>query len=227
MTLADLFKNLLTRLGRVTTPRMIHSLNAATNYLEVGRWCQEHGFHPAVVVKDRFELFQYAYKLLGDERVAYLEFGVWRGESMRYWSKMLKHPDSALHGFDSFEGLPEYWKLDKDKGVFSTAGQVPKIDDSRVTFHKGWFDDTLRAFKVPRLDRLFLNLDADLYSSTMTVLNALRGDIRAGDMLYFDEFCDRNHELRAFDEFLRNQEGSYRLLCSDPTYNHVLFERTQ
>lgn len=37
----------------------------------------------------------------------YLEFGVYKGESLRYWARELKHPDSKLHGFDSFEGLPK------------------------------------------------------------------------------------------------------------------------
>ena len=63
-----------------------------------------------------------------------------------------------------------------------------------MTFHKGWFEDTLRAYRVPENEILVVALDADLYSSTRTVLAALQNQIRAGDYLYFDEFSDRLHE---------------------------------
>ena len=42
-----------------------------------------------------------------DQRVLYLEFGVFRGRTIRYWSRKLRHPETRLHGFDSFEGLPD------------------------------------------------------------------------------------------------------------------------
>lgn len=55
----------------------------------------------------------------------------------------------ALHGFDSFEGLPERWNADHAKGHFSTAGQIPEIADNRVTFFKGWFKEILREYAPP------------------------------------------------------------------------------
>jgi hypothetical protein len=60
---------------------------------------------------------------------------------------------------------------------------------------------------VPPHEELFLNCDADLYSSTKTILHVLKPHIRTGTYLYFDEFQAREHELRAFDEFLSRQDG--------------------
>ncbi len=36
----------------------------------------------------------------------YLEFGVGRGKSIRWIGS---HADRTVHGFDSFDGIPEYW----------------------------------------------------------------------------------------------------------------------
>ena len=44
-------------------------------------------------------------------------------------------------------------------------------------------------------------MDADLYSSTIYVLNYLRPQIKPGTLIYFDEMNHVDHELRAFDEF--------------------------
>ena len=72
-------------------------------------------------------------------RVLYLEFGVFDGRATHVTGqKLLRHPESHLHGFDSFEGLPESWAgMDRGKGYFSTNGVIPQIDDARVRFFKG------------------------------------------------------------------------------------------
>jgi hypothetical protein len=86
-------------------------------------------------------------------------------------------------------------------------GRLPQIDDPRVSFQKGLFSDTLPGLKLPKHDLLVLNMDADLYSSTAYVLNTLRDRIAVGTYIYFDEFSDSKHELRAFDEFWRPRGG--------------------
>ena len=35
------------------------------------------------------------------------------------------------------------------KGLFSTNGQPPQIDDPRVKFFKGWFEETLPHYRPP------------------------------------------------------------------------------
>jgi len=41
-----------------------------------------------------------------------------------------------------------------------------------------------------------------------------------------DEFCDRMHELKAFDEFLNETGMKFRALGATKTLEHVAFERT-
>ena len=59
-------------------------------------------------------------------------------------------------------------------------GTVPVIEDSRVSFFKGWFSKTLPQYVLPPHERLFVNFDADLYSSTKTALDFLRPHISFG-----------------------------------------------
>jgi hypothetical protein len=219
-------KEALTRIGSRLSQRAIHNLNAAINYLEVGRWMTARGFDTSRRVGHRFEIYEAIARSLGGARVLYLEFGVHRGESIARWATLLRGPDCRLVGFDSFEGLPEDWNLADRRGTFSTGGEAPRIDDPRVSFIKGWFEDTLSCFTVPAHERLVLHLDADLYSSTRTVLLAMEPHMSVGTFLIFDEFADRNHELRAFEEFwAARPEWEFRLVGCDRILARVAFER--
>ena len=42
-----------------------------------------------------------------NDPIDYLEFGVYRGETLRMWTEINRHADSRFIGFDSFAGLPE------------------------------------------------------------------------------------------------------------------------
>jgi len=224
--LRDLTKEALTRLGARCSPSHIHGLNAVLNYLETGRWLHAWGFGDPPRHTTREQLYAALGSKIGDECVLYLEFGVYYGDAMRLWSKLLKNPQSSLHGFDSFEGLPADWDARRPKGEFDVGGRVPTFDDTRVVMHKGWFQETLPSFTLPERERLVLNMDADLYSSTKFVLDTLRGEIRPGTFIVFDEFCDRMHELKAFDEFMRETGMKFRALGATKTLEHVAFERT-
>jgi len=215
----------LIRLGRHCSARTIHRINALANYLEVGRWMRSQGFGLRPRFKNRFALFDHVAETVQDERVLYLEFGVYLGSSMRYWAAKLKHPESSLHGFDSFQGLPADFNAAVPKGQFAVGGTPPVIPDPRVKFFVGWFESTLPDYRPPPHDRLMMNLDADLYSSTKTVLVAMQSYIVPGTILFFDEFYDRQHELRAFDEYLAQTGAKFRFLGGDTALNRVAFER--
>ncbi len=176
-------------------------------------------------VESRPDVYDQLIAAVRDQRVLYLEFGVWQGRSIRYWSERLRNPDAHLHGFDSFEGLPESWNMLYKKGLFSTNGQTPQIDDPRVKFFKGWFEETLPRYQPPPHDQLVINIDADLYSSTKFVLNALKGYINIGTYIYFDEFCDRNNELRAFDEFLAETKMRFEVASASRSLMYIAFRR--
>ncbi|MEZ0395082.1 MAG: class I SAM-dependent methyltransferase [Anaerolineales bacterium] len=220
------FKRLLTGLGAALPDSLLHNLGMVLNYMRLGRWMRRMGFRFPVRLAHREQVFAVAAEQICERRVLYLEFGVYTGKSMRWWSQALKNPDSQLHGFDSFEGLPEaYDDLGGKyvKGWFSTGGQIPHIEDRRVHFHKGWFDETLPAFELPPHEVLFINLDADLYSSTIYVLKQLRPHIRAGVYIYFDDMSRPDHEPRALAEFLQETGLKFRPLAADVTLNNALF----
>lgn len=220
------FKGTLTRLGARLSPAMLHRFHMIVGYMELGRWMKDHGFRDIQRKRDRIEVFDHVARIVGDKRVLYLEFGVHQGASMRYWSKALKHPEAILHGFDSFEGLPETWDLHgpHKKGTFDTGGAVPQIDDPRVRFFKGWFDQVLPAYRLPGHDVLVVTLDADLYSSTTCVLQHLREWIKPGTYLYFDDLSRPEHEARAFGEFMQETGKTFRILCADQSLNTAFFE---
>lgn len=160
-----------------------------------------------------------------EEQVLYLEFGVYEGYTLRRWAKLLTNPSSSLHGFDSFEGLPENWDGLRPKGTFDVKGMIPQYDDRRVSLHQGWFEDVLPNFLLPDHERLVIHIDADLYSSTKFVLNALRESIVPGTLIIFDEFCDRLHEMKAFDEFIRTTAIGFRFAGGTSNLEQVTFER--
>lgn len=164
----------------------------------------EREFERARRCEGREQLWNEAVSSIGaDTPVDLLEFGVFRGESMRYFAQRLQHPDSRFVGFDSFEGLPESW-VGYGPGTFSTAGQVPCIDDSRVSFVKGWFQDTVPGFlhsswsPAGNSRRVLIHFDADLFSSTLFLLTTLWHHIPSYYFV-FDEFM--GHELRAWCAF--------------------------
>jgi Macrocin-O-methyltransferase (TylF) len=217
------FKWVLTLIGGRLSDHALLQFQACVNYLRIGRWMRNHGYFFPDRVSSREEVWDVMVAKLGNQKVLYMEFGVAYGASIRYWSRELKDPISTIHGFDSFEGLPEQagpWC----KGQFDTSGRVPRVDDPRVTFFKGWFDQILPGYHPPPHDVLVINMDADLYSSMIYVLNYLRPQIKPGTLIYFDEMNHVDHELRAFDEFTSQNSIKFRPLCSDRTLAHISFE---
>jgi len=183
--------------------------------------------HPCRNCADRAEMYQFVQSsAIGDEPIDFLEFGVFRGDSIREWSELNQRSESRFYGFDSFEGLPDAWREGQGKGHFDMHGAVPKIADARVSLIKGWFDETVPIFLrdfTPK-NRLLLHLDADLYSSTLVPLVLFLRYLRAGSLLIFDEFYDRNHEFKAFQDFLKISKHPYRLVCQMENYAKVCIE---
>lgn len=141
---------------------------------------------------------------------AVLEFGVYHGLSLR---RLARHVTTPIHGFDSFEGLPEDWKPGEPKGSYSTAGRVPEMP-AHVQLHRGWFEDTLPKFMAAHEDKLrFVHVDCDLYSSTKTVLEGLRPLLQPGTVFMFDEYLGfegfEQHEFRAWHEFAERHKIKY------------------
>jgi hypothetical protein len=214
----------LMRAGRRVASNRLANLRSVLSYLELGHWLA-HDFSNVTVdvVPDDLALFDLALSKVTGQRPLYLEFGVFEGRSMRWWSQQLPHPEGKLIGFDSFEGLPQDWRPGHAAGHFDVGGEPPKIDDPRVSFVVGWFDESLQTFEIPEHDQLIINVDCDVYSSAATVLSWAEPYLKAGTLIYFDEFPDRDHEMRAFRELMSRSAREFRPLATARGH-HWLFE---
>lgn len=139
----------------------------------------------------------------------FCEFGVYQGRTLRRIAALA--PKRALHGFDSFEGLPEDWRDGFKQGAFQT--HAPEIDARNVQLHTGWFDATVPPFSAALSEPIaFAHIDCDLYSSTKTVLDSITPHLVIGSVLLFDEYFNypgwRQHEHRALQESVERGELS-------------------
>jgi len=152
---------------------------------------------------NREALWDYCLKTAGDNApITYIEFGVWQGYSIRHFAEKNKNASSRFIGLDSFEGLPEAW-AHLDKSHFSTGGNIPATNDSRISFIKGWFQNTsaeLRERVGDNRPNLIVHYDADLYSSTLFCLTQM-DNLKQSYLAIFDEFP--GHETRALYNYLQ------------------------
>ena len=162
---------------------------------------------------DRFALLVFALEQAHLDGLV-LEFGVYQGASLR---AIARHCRQTVHGFDSFQGLPEDWTATQRKGRFSTAGKLPQFEEPNIDLHPGWFHEVLPGFLESHPGTVrFVHIDCDVYTSTKTVLDLLAGRLRVGSEIVFDEYLNypgwQQHEHRAFQEFVREQARSYEYL---------------
>jgi hypothetical protein len=160
---------------------------------------------------DKFSLLQAAVRQV-EIAGLYCEFGVYRGETINFIASLVS---GEVHGFDSFEGLPEDWRRGHEKGTFALES-LPRVKPN-IRLHKGWFQDTIPAFREQHPGTLaFLHVDADLYSSTRTIFELLGDGIVAGTVIAFDEFFNYpgwcEGESKAFMEFCRERSAEVRYL---------------
>ena len=150
-----------------------------------------------------------------------LDLGVYRGVSTKALARIF--PSKIIHGFDSFEGLPEDWGH-QGKGAFGEVkGMLPDMPVN-VKLYKGWFDDTLPDWYSAHNGTpiSLLRVDCDLYSSTRTILNVLRPLIRSGTWIVFDEYIGyrtwEEHEYKAFMEFVDETGFEFEYVAYGLTY---------
>ena len=143
-----------------------------------------------------------------------LEFGVFTGRSIGVIAEVA---GGKVHGFDSFQGLPEDWIDGEAAGSYDSQGQLPEVPDT-VELHVGLFDETLPPFLREHSEPAsFVHLDCDLYSSTRTVLDILDRRLMPGTILVFDEYFAysgwRDHEFKAFQEYVERSGRPYEYLA--------------
>ena len=135
----------------------------------------------------------------------FLEFGVWRGESINLFADLIR--PRIIYGFDSFDGLPEFWRKDFPKGTFNLDGRIPSVRKN-VKLIKGQFNETLPKFvkELKNKKVAFVHIDSDLYSSCKTIFDNLVCIDLDETIILFDEFYNyhgwETGEYKALIEFL-------------------------
>jgi hypothetical protein len=153
------------------------------------------------------------------DRSLWLEFGVGSGKTTAVigWKmkQLFGESGALLHGFDSFQGLPESWEFTNlGPETFSMGGEIPEhlLNMSNVKIHVGLFNNTLPDL-VPykTWPVAFAHVDVDLYSSAVAVLSDIACQLVAGTIIVFDELVnyrdfERSGEHRAW-QYISNLYG--------------------
>jgi methyltransferase family protein len=147
-----------------------------------------------------------------------LEFGVATGRTLNVITAAREN--KQVFGFDSFQGLPEDWRSDIPAGAFKTEN-LPDVPGAELVV--GWFEHTLPDFLASHPEPVaFLHLDADLYSSTATVLAQVGPRLRPGCVIVFDEYFNypgwEQHEHRAWQDFVTESAIEFQYVAY--TCNH-------
>ena len=193
-------------------------LKIIANMSTLKTWEQKQTSCPTF--ETRYEMYDFIQKkYLENESIDYLEFGVFEGKSIDYWRKLNQNPQSRFYGFDTFTGLPEEWKnllADVPSGTYTANGKLPEIDDKRVMFYKGLFQETIDPFleKYQPSKKIVIHNDSDLYSSSLYLLTRLDDIIKKNTIIIFDEFANVMHEFRALEDYCSAYQRTYKVIAS-------------
>jgi O-methyltransferase len=143
---------------------------------------------------------------------AIVECGVLDGGTAALMAYASRTSRRQLHLFDSWEGLPDSGSKDGEGGkmwVGECVGSPHRVlsimkrlgvDPSRLTFHKGWFDQTFAIANVQQI--ALLHIDADFYESVRLCLDTWYPRLSPGGYIQFDDYGIFIGCTRAVDEFL-------------------------
>ena len=152
----------------------------------------------------REDLWQFAMDKIGSNtQISFIEFGTFEGYSIKKFLELNENPDSRFVGCDTFTGLPEKWNK-MPKGMWNVDGKLPVIEDKRVKFIEGKFQDTYSQIEqnIDSKKIILIHFDADLYSSTLFLLTKL--DKFKEYYAIFDEFT--GHESRAIYNYCQSYD---------------------
>jgi hypothetical protein len=167
--------------------------------------------------KGRHQLYRFLLSQIPENADGlFLEFGVYKGDSINRLAEL--RPDLRWYGFDSFEGLPETWRIGAKQGAFDLGGVLPPVRDN-VTLIKGTFANTLPQFVTEHGSQkiAFLHVDCDLYGATKTIFDQLDSMLRPGCIIVFDEYFNyagwQNGEYKAFLEYAGRTARSFEYVA--------------
>ena len=146
-----------------------------------------------------------------------VECGVWRGGYLIYLSHLFS--DKNIWACDSYEG---FQPLDKTTYKFSGERHTPQfsqcskgplaisleevkdnfknygLDTSRITYVKGFVNETLPTSGIEKI--AVLRIDVDAYSATLEVLENLYSKVQPGGYIIFDDLnlTESYHAIKDF-----------------------------
>lgn len=148
--------------------------------------------HLAMALK----IFETPPDILGD----IVECGTWKGGSAVNLSLVCQIVGRKLKIFDSFEGLPESEKGDRqgfyDRGDYCGSLEEVKANIKRYgaievcEFTKGWFDETLHGLTTPVL---LAFLDVDLEISLEICVRSIWPNLVEQGYIFIDEYLDLDY----------------------------------
>ena len=149
---------------------------------------------------------------------SYLEFGVFSGTTITFFSKYLTK--SKIYGFDSFEGLKEHWLgTTVTKGTFDLKKKIPTLPKNVVPV-AGWIQDTLPPFLIEKDPKInFVHIDVDTYETTKFILDLIKPRLVKGALILFDELYNFEGwdvgEYKALAEVFKESEYKFEAFAHD------------
>lgn len=210
------------KLAAIFYRKYFHFIDAINRNALLAAWIRKN--HNSIYFSKRSEIYRYVVsQLVGDNPIDLLEFGVASGNSLRYFAKANQHPDSRFVGFDSFEGLPADWRSGWGKirqGSYSNKGIPPRIDDHRVSFVIGLYQDTLSDYfrNFSHDNQLVIHIDCDLYSSALYIFTKLDEFRSSGPFIIMDDFSSPLHVFRAFDDYVSAYSVKFQYMAAAGKY---------
>jgi len=190
---------------------------------EISKSCYEffkpHMNQSSVFLKDndiRHYSISRAFKNESAKNNIFLEFGVYKGDSIKLFAKFLSKHNLEIYGFDSFEGLEEEWVAAdyNPVGTFSLSGKHLKMPKN-VRIIKGKVQDTIDSFLKKNGDKkiIFAHMDMDTYIPTKYTLEKIKPFLQKGSVILFDELYGfpnwQLHEYKALKEVFNEKEYRY------------------
>ena len=158
-----------------------------------------------------------AYKMVADLPGCVVELGVFKGETLLYFAKLMElmnvyDRSATVIGFDTFAGFPSVGpedggsdeRLDRVAGGYDSSNHKDELldlinvfDHDRLAGHKarielveGDISETVPAYVAanPGLRIKLLHLDADLYEPTLAGLRSLYPLVVPGGLVILDEY---------------------------------------
>lgn len=206
-------KDFLTPYERFEKEQILDSFNYFKKY-----------FLQCVHFKNEIDIRSYAIKLSlksfkniskKNKNFLFLEFGVFKGGSINFFSKFLKNENLVIYGFDTFDGFTEDWK-----GTFRIAGdysndlKLPFVENN-VQLIKGPIQTTLDKFFIEKKDNkvIFVHFDLDTFESTNFAIKKIKPFLNSESFLLFDNFYNyaawKVGEFKALMQNFDESEISY------------------